>query len=207
MQSASLLGNAFDEVAAYFGELLGFGARRGGCGTIEPLLRLFQAIERNNCNSTRWRSLSGCNLPAENDVCPSERLEGRRRGFNDVEKCCLIRHLQCLGNPKGWRYVGLGMQRAETDAAENEAARQCSRQLDLRGHIRPSLSVESPTGVKLTRRGDRQTIGNDGEACPPDHQDSGLRFLGPIGSKKPGTQGPGGPDSLGRITRPIRFLG
>jgi hypothetical protein len=40
MRPVSLLGNAFDEVAAYFGELLGFGARGGGCGTIEPLLRL-----------------------------------------------------------------------------------------------------------------------------------------------------------------------
>ena len=78
MQSASLLDNAFDKVAAYFGELLSFGARRSGRGTIEPLLRLFQAIERNNCNSTRWRSLSGCNLPAENDVCPSERLSQAR---------------------------------------------------------------------------------------------------------------------------------
>ena len=68
VQSARLLGNAFDEVAAYFGELLGFGPRCGGCGTIEPLLRLFQAIERNNCNLTPRRSLSGCNLPAKNDV-------------------------------------------------------------------------------------------------------------------------------------------
>ena len=72
MLSVSLLGNAFDEVAAYFGELLGFGARRGGSGTIEPPLRLFQAIERNNCNSTRRRSLPGCNLPAKNDVLPSK---------------------------------------------------------------------------------------------------------------------------------------
>src|SRR5260370_7154986 len=102
MPSNSLLGSALDEVAAYFGELLGFGARRGGCGTIEPLLRLFQAIERNNCNSTRRRSLSGCNRPAKNDVCPSESLKGRRHGFNDVEKYCLISHLQCLRTPKGW---------------------------------------------------------------------------------------------------------
>jgi hypothetical protein len=51
MQSASLLDNAFDKVAAYFGELLSFGARRSGRGTIEPLLRLFQAIERNKDTS------------------------------------------------------------------------------------------------------------------------------------------------------------
>ena len=27
---------------------------------------------------------------------------------------------QCLGNPKGWRYFGLGMQRAETDAPKTK---------------------------------------------------------------------------------------
>lgn len=135
-----LLSNAFDRVAAYLCGLLGFGARRGGCGTIEPLLRLFQAIERHNCNSTRRRSLAGRDLPAKNDVLPSERLKCRRHGFNDVEKCCLIRYLQCLGNPKGWRYFGLSMERAQTDPAENEAARQCCCQLDLRSHIQTSLS-------------------------------------------------------------------
>src|SRR5436309_2584050 len=137
MLSISLLGDAFDEVTAYFGKLLGLGARRGGCGAIEPLLRLFQAIERNHCNSTRRRPLPGGDLSAKNDVLPSERLKCRGHGFNHVEKCCLIRHVQGLSNPKGWRYLGLCVQRAETDAAENEDAHQCSRQLDLHAHARP----------------------------------------------------------------------
>jgi hypothetical protein len=42
----------------------------------------------------------------------------------------------------------------------------------------------------------------------PDHQDSGLRFLGPlIGSKTQLRKGPGDPDSHVRTTRPIRFWG
>src|SRR6185369_17558257 len=127
-------------IAPYFGELLGFVARRGGCRAIEPLLRLVQVIECYNRNSTRRRSLPGSNLPAENDVLSSESLKCRRHGFNDVEKCCLIRHLQCLGNPKGRRCFGLSMERAQTDPAENEAARQCCCQLDLRSHIQTSLS-------------------------------------------------------------------
>jgi hypothetical protein len=35
------------------------------------------------------------------------------------------------------------MQRAETDAAENEAARQCGRQLDLHGHINLLESINA----------------------------------------------------------------
>src|SRR4051812_1616229 len=142
MRFASLFGNAFDEVAPNFGELLRFGARRDSFGTIEPLLRLFQTIKRNNCNTARWRSLSGCNLPAKNDVLPSETLKRCRHAFNDVEKRWLIRHLQCFGNPKRWRHFGLRVRRAQTDTAESKDARQCRRQLDLRAHLRPPWACE-----------------------------------------------------------------
>ena len=70
--TVSLLGDAFDEVAAYFGKLLSLAAGRGGCGTIEPLLRLFQTFERDDCNSPRRRSFPGCDLSTKNDVLPAK---------------------------------------------------------------------------------------------------------------------------------------
>ena len=51
---SSLIGDALDDVTAYLGKLLGFGACRDGRRTIKPLLRFFHAVERNNSNSSGW---------------------------------------------------------------------------------------------------------------------------------------------------------
>src|SRR6266550_5330077 len=70
----NLISYALDGIAACLGVLVDFGTSRGGGGVTDPLLRLVQAIERNDGDPPGRRTVIGRNFTAKDNVTAAKWL-------------------------------------------------------------------------------------------------------------------------------------